>query len=130
MSTYMTIFSASTFVVWGGVAYRSGMVAVLIGNLVGIACIIAGKWFAGKWRSLRINSPGDFLAVRFGKNTVDFYTITGIIGRGVHTAVADGFPAVLMTDVSMPMCSHIRYGAKGIKTPPTKILSKQDGYSH
>ena len=71
MSTYMTIFSASTFVVWGGVAYRSGMVAVLIGNLVGIACIIAGKWFAGKWRSLRINSPGDFLAVRFGKNTVD-----------------------------------------------------------
>ena len=27
MSTYMTIFSASTFVVWGGVAYRSGIVA-------------------------------------------------------------------------------------------------------
>ena len=31
MSTYMTLFSASTFVIWGGVAYRSGIVAALIG---------------------------------------------------------------------------------------------------
>ena len=34
MSTYMTLFSASTFVIWGGVAYRSGFVAVLIGNIL------------------------------------------------------------------------------------------------
>ena len=29
VSSYMTIFSASTFVVWGGVAYKSGLVAVV-----------------------------------------------------------------------------------------------------
>ena len=29
ISTYMTIFSASTFVVWGGVAYRSALVPVV-----------------------------------------------------------------------------------------------------
>lgn len=97
MSTYMTIFSASTFVVWGGVAYRSGMVAVIIGNLVGIACLLAGKWFAGRWRKIKINSPGDFIAVRFGKTTVDFYTIAGIVGRGVHTGVALYAIAVVMS---------------------------------
>lgn len=37
LSTYMTIFSASTFVIWGGVAYRIGLVAALIGVLVGVA---------------------------------------------------------------------------------------------
>lgn len=30
VSSYMTIFSASTFVVWGGVAYKSGLVAVVV----------------------------------------------------------------------------------------------------
>ena len=30
VSSYMTIFSASTFVVWGGVAYKSGIVAVIV----------------------------------------------------------------------------------------------------
>lgn len=32
LSTYMTLFSAGTFVVWGGVAFRSGLVAVTIGD--------------------------------------------------------------------------------------------------
>ena len=44
ISTYMTIFSASTFVVWGGVAYRSGLVAVIVGNMLGLASIVAGRW--------------------------------------------------------------------------------------
>ena len=55
----------------GGVAYRSGIVAVIIGNLVGIACLVTGRWLAGRWRQIKINSPGDFIAVRFGKTTVE-----------------------------------------------------------
>jgi SSS family solute:Na+ symporter len=30
LSGFMTMFSANTFVVWGGIAYQHGMVAVLI----------------------------------------------------------------------------------------------------
>ena len=48
LSTYMTIFSASTFVVWGGVAYRSGVVAIVVGLMLGVASLIIGKWIAGK----------------------------------------------------------------------------------
>ena len=88
MSTYMTIFSASTFVVWGGVAYKSGLVAALIGNLVGVACFLAGKWFAGRWRRIRLNSPGEFVKIRFGNTSLNFYSIVGMLGKGVHASVA------------------------------------------
>ena len=86
MSTYMTIFSASTFVVWGGVAYKSGLVAALIGNLVGVACFLAGKWFAGRWRRIRLNSPGEFVKIRFGNTSLNFYSIVGMLGKGVHAS--------------------------------------------
>ena len=99
VSSYMTIFSASTFVVWGGVAYKSGLVAVVIAMVLGVASLVVGKWISGKWRSLRIKSPGEFLAVRFGQDTVGFYTISGIIARAVHTAVALYAVAVVMCGV-------------------------------
>lgn len=96
ISSYMTIFSASTFVVWGGVAYKSGLVAVVVAICLGIASFIVGKWISGKWRSLRIKSPGEFLTVRFGHSSVSFYTISGIVARAVHTAVALYAVAVVM----------------------------------
>ena len=96
VSSYMTIFSASTFVVWGGVAYKSGLVAVVVGMCLGIASLIVGRWISGKWRQLRIKSPGEFLTVRFGRRSVGFYTISGIIARSVHTAVSLYAVAVVM----------------------------------
>ncbi|MDD6364023.1 MAG: sodium:solute symporter [Bacteroidales bacterium] len=96
VSSYMTIFSASTFVVWGGVAYKSGLVAVVVAMCLGVASMIVGKWISGKWRQLRIKSPGEFLTVRFGHKTVSFYTISGIVARAVHTAVAIYAVAVVM----------------------------------
>lgn len=96
ISSYMTIFSASTFVVWGGVAYKSGLVAVVVAMCLGVASLIVGKWISGKWRSLKIKSPGEFLTVRFGHSSVSFYTISGIIARAVHTAVALYAVAVVM----------------------------------
>lgn len=88
LSTYMTIFSASTFVVWGGVAYKSGLVAVVIGMVLGVASIIVGHFLAGKWSKQKINSPAEYLGIRFNKSIVRFYSIVGIVGRGVHMAVA------------------------------------------
>ena len=43
VSSYMTIFSASTFVVWGGVAYKSGLVAVVVALCLGVASFIVGN---------------------------------------------------------------------------------------
>lgn len=88
LSTYMTIFSAGTFVVWGGVAYRSGIVAVVVALMLGVASLLVGLLLAGKWSKLRINSPAEYLGVRFGQPAVRFYTVVLIIGRGISTAVA------------------------------------------
>lgn len=88
VSSYMTIFSASTFVVWGGVAYKSGLVAVMTAIMLGFSSLIVSRWIAGRWRRLRIKSPGEYLTVRFGHRTLSFYTVAGIVGRGMHTAVA------------------------------------------
>ena len=96
VSSYMTIFSASTFVVWGGVAYKSGLVAIVVAVCLGIASLIVGKWISARWRRLKIKSPGEFLTIRFGHRTVSFYTISGIISRAVHTAVALYAVAVVM----------------------------------
>lgn len=108
VSSYMTIFSASTFVVWGGVAYKSGLVATTVALCFTVASFIVGKWISGRWRRLRIKSPGEFLTIRFGHRTVSFYTISGIIGRGVHTAVALYAVAVVMCAlISVPEGSFL-----------------------
>ena len=102
LSTYMTIFSAGTFVVWGGVAYKSGIVAIVVALMLGIASITVGKFLAGRWSRMKINSPAEYLGVRFGQPSVRFYTIVGMIGRAVHTAVAL-YAVAIMIVVLIPM---------------------------
>ena len=88
ISGYMTVFSAGTFVVWGGIAYRLGFVAVSILMTIGLALFLVGRFVAAKWRQSGISSPAEYLGIRFGKSTIKFYTIVGAIGRGISVAVA------------------------------------------
>jgi Na+/proline symporter len=113
MSTYMTLFSASTFVIWGGVAFRSGFVTVLIGNILGFASFFVGRYLTGKWREMKIKSPGEYLTIRFGKRSLNFYTLLGIIGRGFHTAVALYAIAVVMSTLMTLPEGHFMAGANG-----------------
>ena len=102
LSAYMTIFSASTFAIWGGVAYRSGVVAIVVALMLGFSSILVGRFLAEKWSRMKINSPAEYLGVRFGQPTVRFYTIAGIVGRGVHTAVAL-YAIAIMVVALMPL---------------------------
>lgn len=113
MSTYMTLFSASTFVIWGGVAFRSGFVAVLIGNILGFASFFVGRYLSGKWREMKIKSPGEYLTIRFGKRSLNFYTLLGIIGRGFHTAVALYAIAIVMSTLMTLPEGHFMADATG-----------------
>ncbi|MBQ8853850.1 MAG: sodium:solute symporter [Alistipes sp.] len=113
MSTYMTLFSASTFVIWGGVAFRSGFVAVLIGNILGFASFFVGRYLSGKWREMKIKSPGEYLTIRFGKRSLNFYTLLGIIGRGFHTAVALYAIAIVMSTLMTLPEGHFMADASG-----------------
>jgi len=74
LSGFMTQFSAGTFVVWGGIAYRYGMVAIVINLGYGVAAMLVGYFVAGRWRNLGVDSAAEFLRLRFGGSVVQFYT--------------------------------------------------------
>lgn len=74
LSGFMTMFSAGTFVVWGGIAYRYGFVAVAINMCYGVAALFIGWFVAGRWRAMGVSSAAEFLQLRFGGAVVQFYT--------------------------------------------------------
>ncbi|CAH8284242.1 Na+/proline symporter [Mariniflexile fucanivorans] len=81
LSGFMTIFSAGTFVVWGGIAYQYGFVAVVINMCYGVSALLVGWFLAGYWRKLGVNSASEFLQLRFGGSIVQFYTwFQGTVG--------------------------------------------------
>ncbi|MBK1878944.1 sodium:solute symporter family transporter [Pelagicoccus mobilis] len=74
LSGFMTMFSAGTFVIWGGIAYRYGVVAIVINLGYGVAAILVGRFVAGYWKKLGVDSAPEFLQMRFGGSVVQFYT--------------------------------------------------------
>lgn len=74
ISSYMTMFSAGTFVVWGGITYEYGMVGISICCLYGVAAFLAGRFFAGRWHDTRLSTGAEFVELRFGKGVFQFYT--------------------------------------------------------
>ena len=70
LSGFMTMFSAGTFVVWGGIAYELGFVAVMINTCYGIAALLVGYFVAGRWNELRIVQIGARTWVYMNGNAV------------------------------------------------------------
>lgn len=88
LSGFMTMFSAGTFVVWGGIAYKYGMVAVSINLCYGIAALAAGYLVAGRWKAMGVQTPAEYIELRFGKSVVQLYTWAMLVYRVVGTGVA------------------------------------------
>lgn len=75
ISSYMTMFSAGTFVVWGGITYEYGLVGAIICSMYGLAAFVAGRFFAARWRQTALSAATDFVDVRFGRRVLNFYTV-------------------------------------------------------
>lgn len=88
LSAFMTMFSANTFVVWGGMAYEHGLVAIMVNLCYGVAALLAGYTVAGKWKRLGVKTPAEFVERRFGKGALHFYTWSMMIYRLVGSAGA------------------------------------------
>lgn len=88
LSAFMTMFSANTFVVWGGMAYQHGLVAIMVNLCYGVAALLAGYTVAGKWKRLGVRTPAEFVERRFGKGALHFYTWSMMIYRMVGSAGA------------------------------------------
>ncbi len=102
LSGFMTMFSAGTFVVWGGIAYKYGIVAMAINMCYGIAGLLVGFFVAGRWRKMGVQTPAEYIQLRFGKAAINLYTWTMIVYRMVGVAVALYSLAVILTAL-MPL---------------------------
>ncbi|MEZ4773233.1 MAG: sodium:solute symporter family protein [Bacteroidia bacterium] len=88
LSGFMTMFSAGTFVVWGGIAFKWGMVAVSIAMCLGISALLVGYQLAGLWRRSGVSTAAEFIHLRFGLKALKFYTWFNIVYRLLGMAVA------------------------------------------
>lgn len=96
LSGFMTMFSAGTFVVWGGIAFKYGFVAVSINMCYGVAALLVGWFLAGRWKQSGITTPAEFVRVRFGRRAVHLYTWTMMVYRLVGTGVSLYALAILL----------------------------------
>jgi SSS family solute:Na+ symporter len=118
VSAFMSAFSAGTFVVWGGIAYKQGLVAVSICMCAGISSLIVGFLFAKKWASLGVTTVGEYVNMRFGNTAVQFYTWIGMIFKIIAMGVALYSFATLVSSL-VPLSP-----ANWLADPDTGKLSK------
>ena len=84
VSAYMTMFSAGTFVVWGGITYEFGLVGAIICSMYGIAAFLIGRFVAGRWHDTNLSTAAEFVNLRFSKKAFNFYTVY----RGVYLCMS------------------------------------------
>jgi Na+/proline symporter len=103
LSGFMTMFTANTFVVWGGIAYKHGVVAIAINLCYGLAALIVGAVLADKWQQMGLTTVAQFIEMRFGKMTVQFYTwIKGLLGIFLMGAGVYAFSRVFCAIITLP----------------------------
>ncbi len=103
LSNFMTMFSAATFVVWGGIAYKFGLVAVSISLCNGIAAILIGWFVAAHWKKTGVTTGAEFITLRFGRPALQFYTWATMAYKMLAIGVSLYSVAVLLSAlVPMP----------------------------
>lgn len=96
LSSFMTLFSAGTFVVWGGIAYRLGFVAIAINTCYGVAALLVGYFVAGHWNRLGISTPAEYVRLRYGKSGLHLFTWTMMLKRVLGVSVSLYALAILL----------------------------------
>lgn len=117
LSGFMTMFSAGTFVVWGGIAYKLGAVAIAINVCYGLAALIAGYWVAGRWKEMGLRTPAQFIELRFGRAAVVLYTVVLLLYRIIGAGIALYALAVLVAALIPLEAGHV------LRDPTTGKLS-------
>ncbi len=87
ISHYMSGFSAFTFVVYSEIAYRYGLIAILLFWTSVPACILGGRVFAARWRRARIITPVEFLEERCNLGVRQVFAWSAIPAKILEDAI-------------------------------------------
>jgi len=74
LSLFMGFVSASTFVVWGSIAYSSGWVAITIQWAMSVAGLVTGILIAPKWHKTKSLTAAEYICHRLGIQTQKTYS--------------------------------------------------------
>lgn len=101
LSLFISYFSAGTFVVWGSIAYKSGLVSNVIQLTMAISGLLVAKFIAATWKKTGSVTAADYLGRRFGVKTQQFYTYL-ILLLSLFTTAAVLYPVGKMVHVATP----------------------------
>lgn len=99
LSLFISYFSAGTFVVWGSIAYKSGLVSNVIQLTMAISGLLVARFIAGKWKKTGAMTAADYLGKRFGIKTQQFYTYL-ILMLSLFSTAAVLYPVGKMVHVA------------------------------
>ena len=74
LSLFMGFVSASTFVVWGSIAYSSGWVAITIQWAMSVAGLMTGLFISPKWHKTKSLTAAEYICYRLGVRTQKTYS--------------------------------------------------------
>jgi len=99
LSLFISYFSAGTFVVWGSIAYKYGVVANAIQLTMAISGLIVMLFIAAKWKKTGVATAAEFIGKRFGDKEKQFYTYMTLL-LSLFTTAAVLYPVGKMVHVA------------------------------
>lgn len=101
LSLFISYFSAGTFVVWGSIAYQSGLVANTIQLTMAISGALVALFIARKWKSTGARTAAEYIGTRFGMATQKFYTYLVLL-LSLFSTASVLYPVGKMVHVATP----------------------------
>ncbi|SDE01202.1 sodium:solute symporter family protein [Pedobacter soli] len=99
LSLFISYFSAGTFVVWGSIAYKYGVVANAIQLTMAISGLIVMLFIAARWKKTGVATAAEFIGKRFGDKEKQFYTYMTLL-LSLFTTAAVLYPVGKMVHVA------------------------------
>jgi SSS family solute:Na+ symporter len=107
LSLFISYFSAATFVVWGSIAYRYGLVANAIQFTMCLSGLVTARFIAARWKNTGAATAAEYLGERFGKSAKQYYSYMVLLYSLVSTAAvlyAVGKIVFVATPFSLETC--------------------------
>jgi len=101
LSLFISYFSAGTFVVWGSIAYKSGIVANTIQLTMAISGLLVAVFIAKRWKKTGVKTAAEYIGKRFNLKTQQFYTYM-VLMLSLFTTASVLYPVGKMVQVATP----------------------------
>ncbi len=107
LSLFISYFSAATFVVWGSIAYKYGLVANAIQFTMCLSGLVTALFIASRWKKTGATTAAEYLGNRFGKPAKQYFSYMVLLYSLVSTAAvlyAVGKIIYVATPFSLETC--------------------------